>query len=38
MVKNYCIDCADLVDDFEQSGITLNLRTGPTGHAPLFNQ
>ena len=23
---------------FDQSGISLNLRTGPTGHAPLFNQ
>ena len=22
----------------EQSGISLNLRTGPTGHPPLFNQ
>ena len=22
----------------KQSGISLNLRTGPTGHAPLFNQ
>ena len=22
----------------EQSGISLNLRTGPTGHATLFNQ
>ena len=22
----------------EQSGISLNLRTGPIGHAPLFNQ
>ena len=22
----------------QQSGISLNLRTGPTGHAPLFNQ
>ena len=21
-----------------QSGISLNLRTGPTGHTPLFNQ
>ena len=22
----------------KQSGISLNLRTGPTGHAPVFNQ
>ena len=24
--------------ELQQSGISLNLRTGPTGHAPLFNQ
>ena len=27
-----------LFSEFYQSGISLNLRTGPTGHAPLFNQ
>ena len=28
-----------MIDRFlNQSGISLNLRTGPTGHAPLFNQ
>ena len=27
-----------LLQMFQQSGISLNLRTGPTGHATLFNQ
>ena len=27
-----------MLPNFDQSGISLNLRTGPTGQAPLFNQ
>ena len=29
---------ADYFKGRKQSGISLNLRTGPTGHATLFNQ
>ena len=31
-------DWEDWLESDNQSGISLNLRTGPTGHATLFNQ
>ena len=43
-IKIYSVDNATgfrnnyPLDYYLQSGISLNLRTGPTGHAPLFNQ
>ena len=36
--KQDCRCDSHFLKELNQSGISLNLRTGPTGHATLFNQ